>query len=147
MKERILVTGGAGYIGSILVPDLLTRGYTVTVVDALIYKQNSLLNCCANKNFNFIKGDICDEALLKSLIQRFDIIIPLAAIVGAPACKINPTLTKLVNYDAHMAMVKLVTPSQKVVFPCTNSGYGIGEPDAYCTVKNPYSNPYLNMEK
>jgi nucleoside-diphosphate-sugar epimerase len=137
MKERILVTGGAGYIGSILVPDLLSRGYMVTVVDALVYKQISLLDCCSNKNFTFIKGDICDEALLTPLIQKSDIIIPLAAIVGAPACKINPPLTKLVNYDAHMAMVKMVTPSQKVVFPCTNSGYGIGEPDAYCTEESP----------
>lgn len=137
MKERILVTGGAGYIGSVLVPDLLSCGYSVTVLDALIYNQTSLLNCCSNKNFNFVKGDICDEALLKSLIQESDIIIPLAAIVGAPACKINPTLTKLVNYDAQMTMVKMITPSQKVVFPCTNSGYGIGETDAYCTEESP----------
>jgi nucleoside-diphosphate-sugar epimerase len=133
MKERILVTGGAGYIGSILVPDLLSCGYSVTVLDALIYKQTTLLNCCSSKNFNFVKGDICDDALLQSLIKKSDIIIPLAAIVGAPACKINPTLTKLVNYDAHMAMVKMVASDQKVVFPCTNSGYGIGEPNAYCT--------------
>ncbi|MBF0120904.1 MAG: NAD(P)-dependent oxidoreductase [Desulfobacterales bacterium] len=137
MKAKILVTGGAGYIGSILVPALLQKGYIVTVIDSLVYGQTSLLECCSNENFDFIKGDICDDALMASLIPKFDIIIPLAAIVGAPACKINPTVTKLVNYEAHMSIVNLISKSQMVVFPCTNSGYGIGEKDAYCTEKSP----------
>ena len=128
---RILVTGGAGYIGSILVPELLAQDSTVTVLDSLIHGQNPLLECCSNPKFNFIKGDICDQDLMTELISRFDLIIPLAAIVGAPACKINPTLTRLVNYDTHMKLVKMISPSQMIIFPTTNSGYGIGEKDTF----------------
>lgn len=134
---RILVTGGAGYIGSVLVPELLGKGYTVTVLDALIHTQNSLLECCSNTKFDFVKGDICDQDLMAQLIGNFDIIIPLAAIVGAPACKINPTLTRLVNYDAYMTLIKMLSPSQLVIFPTTNSGYGVGEKDALCTEESP----------
>ena len=86
MPDKILVTGGAGYIGSVLVPELLKEGFAVTVVDALIYRQHSLLDCCAYPGFDFIRGNICDPALMKGLLPDFDIIIPLAAIVGAPAC-------------------------------------------------------------
>ncbi len=136
-NQKILVTGGAGYIGSILVPELLAQGYTVTVLDSLMHGQFSLLDCCANPNFDFIKGDICDESLMSGLISGFDIIIPLAAIVGAPACKINPTVTQLVNHDALMNIVKGVSSSQQVIFPTTNSGYGIGEEDTYCTEESP----------
>jgi nucleoside-diphosphate-sugar epimerase len=136
-NQRLLVTGGAGYIGSILVPVLLSRGYTVTVLDSLMHGQYSLLDCCANPNFDFIKGDICDEGLMSELLPKYDIIIPLAAIVGGPACKINPTVTQLVNHGAHMKIVKQVSSAQKVIFPTTNSGYGIGEKDAYCTEESP----------
>jgi len=134
---RILVTGGAGYIGSVLVPELIGEGYTVTVLDALVHAQNPLLECCSNPRFDFIKGDICDQDLMGKLISNFDIIIPLAAIVGAPACKINPTLTRLVNYDSYMKLVKTISPSQRVIFPTTNSGYGVGEKDAFCTEDSP----------
>ena len=134
---KILVTGGAGYLGSIIVPELLVDGYAVTVLDNLMHTQNSLLECCADPKFDFIKGDICDESLMSELIPKFDVIIPLAAIVGAPACKINPTLTRLVNYDAHINIVKNVSPSQMVIFPTTNSGYGIGEKDTFCTEESP----------
>ena len=134
---NIFVTGGAGYIGSIMVPALLAEGYSVTVLDNLFYSQNSLLSSCANNKFNFIKGDICDEALISKLLPKYDVIIPLAAIVGAPACKINPTLTRLVNFDAHIHIVKTTLPSQMVIFPTTNSGYGIGEKDSYCTEETP----------
>ena len=138
MKDyKILVTGGAGYLGSIIVPELLADGYAVTVLDNLMHSQNSLLECCADPKFDFIKGDICDESLMSELIPKFDVIIPLAAIVGAPACKINPTLTRLVNYDAHINIVKNVSPSQMVIFPTTNSGYGIGEKDTFCTEESP----------
>lgn len=137
MDQNILVTGGAGYLGSILVPKLLAQGYRVTALDSLMHGQNPLLDCCANPKFDFIKGDICDKNLMAELINRFDVIIPLAAIVGTPACKINPTVTNLVNYDAHMNIVKMVSPSQKVIFPTTNSGYGIGEKNAYCTEESP----------
>lgn len=137
MSKSVLVTGGAGYIGSILVPLLLKKGYSVTVLDSLLYNQVTLLDCCANKNFNFIKGDICDQSLMNRVLPEYDAVIPLAAIVGAPACKINPTVTNLVNYDAHKAIVDLVREEQQVVFPCTNSGYGIGSIDAYCTEDSP----------
>ncbi|MEW6418254.1 MAG: NAD(P)-dependent oxidoreductase [Nitrospirota bacterium] len=135
--ESVFVTGGTGYIGSILVPALLNKGYKVTVLDSLMYRQNSLLECCANPDFDFIKGDICDESLMSSLIPKFDIIFPLAAIVGAPACKLNPSLTRSVNYDSHIMMIKKLSPSQKVIFPTTNSGYGIGEKDKFCTEETP----------
>jgi len=134
---RILVTGGAGYIGSILVPELLRQGHKVTVLDSLLHGQFSLLECCANPKFDFIKGDICDNNLMKMHISKADLIIPLAAIVGAPACKINPTVTKLVNYKAQMEMVKSISSTQMVIFPTTNSGYGIGAKDSYCTEKSP----------
>ena len=138
MKDyKILVTGGAGYLGSIIVPELLVDGYAVTVLDNLMHSQNSLLECCTDPKFDFIKGDICDESLMSELIPKFDVIIPLAAIVGAPACKINPTLTRLVNYDAHINIIKNVSPSQMVIFPTTNSGYGIGEKDTFCTEESP----------
>lgn len=134
---NILVTGGAGYLGSTLVPELLARSHRVTVLDALIFKQDSLLSCCANPGFSFIKGDICDETLMQSLIPKFDLIIPLAAIVGAPACKLNPTMTRLVNHDAHMRIAQGVSDAQMVIFPTTNSGYGIGAADAFCTEESP----------
>ncbi|MFA6012244.1 MAG: NAD(P)-dependent oxidoreductase [Desulfobacteraceae bacterium] len=134
---NILVTGGAGYLGSTLVPELLARNHRVTVLDALIFKQDSLLSCCANPGFSFIKGDICDETLMQSLIPKFDLIIPLAAIVGAPACKLNPTMTRLVNHDAHMRIAQGVSDAQMVIFPTTNSGYGIGAADAFCTEESP----------
>jgi nucleoside-diphosphate-sugar epimerase len=136
-QEKILVTGGAGYIGSILVPALLNQGYQVTVLDSLRFAQNSLLECCAQPNFNFIKGDICDEGLMSALLPNFDIILPLAAIVGAPACKISPFLTRRVNYEAPRAMIKKLSPAQRVIFPTTNSGYGLGEKDKYCTEDSP----------
>ena len=137
MSEKVLVTGGAGYIGSILVPELLKNEFRVTVLDNLMYDQTSLLDCCANSRFDFIKGDICNYALIDELLPKFDIIIPLAAIVGAPACKINPTVTRFVNYESHMHIVESVVATQMVLFPTTNSGYGIGEKDAYCTEESP----------
>ncbi len=136
-KNNILVAGGAGYIGSVLVPSLLERGCEVTVVDNLIHDQTSLMDCCSNSKFDFIKGDISDYSLINKILPRFDIIILLAAIVGAPACKINPTVTKLVNYDAHINIINNVTFAQHVLFPTTNSGYGIGEKTTFCTEESP----------
>ncbi|MFA4903561.1 MAG: NAD(P)-dependent oxidoreductase [Desulfobaccales bacterium] len=134
---KVLVTGGAGYIGSTLVPALLNQGHSVTVLDALIFNQTPLLECCSNPKFEFIRGDICEAALIEKLMARSDIIIPLAAIVGAPACKKSPTHSNLVNYHANMNIVKKVSKDQRVVFPTTNSGYGIGEKDAFCTEESP----------
>ncbi|HAS89018.1 MAG TPA: hypothetical protein DCS48_06885 [Desulfovibrio sp.] len=137
MNQKILVTGGAGYLGSTLVPILLNKGYKVTVIDNLLFGQAPLLDCCHYDGFNFVKGDICDYSLMDELIAKHDIIIPLAAIVGAPACKMNPTLTDMVNRDAHLHMVDKISKEQLVIFPTTNSGYGIGEKDAYCTEESP----------
>jgi nucleoside-diphosphate-sugar epimerase len=136
-KEKVLVTGGAGYLGSVLVPTLLSKGYKVTVLDSLMHNQTSLLECCVNPDFDFVKGDICDDGLMASLLPKFDVVILLAAIVGTPACKINPSLTRLVNLDTQMAIVNKISLSQKAIFPTTNSGYGIGEKDKLCTEESP----------
>lgn len=136
-KEKILITGGAGYIGSILVPELLKEGYNVTVFDSLMYDQSSLLDVCANPGFDFIRGDICNTELINSIIPKFDIIIPLAAIVGVPGCKLNPKVSWEINYDANMNIVKQLSASQKAIYPTTNSGYGIGEKDKFCTEETP----------
>lgn len=136
-QTKVFITGGAGYIGSTLVPTLLNQGYMVTVLDNLVFNQPSLLDCCADSNFDFVQGDICNHDLVKNLLSQSDIVIPLAAIVGAPACRRNPSLTRLVNYDAHINIVKNISANQKVLFPTTNSGYGIGEKDSYCTEKTP----------
>ena len=137
MNETILIPGGAGYIGSTLVPTLLKQGFSVTVVDSLVFNQTALLDCCADTNFEFVMGDICDHNLVNSLLPKFDIIIPLAAIVGAPACMRNPSISRLVNYDAHMNIVRNISSQQKVLFPTTNSGYGVGDKNDYCTEETP----------
>ncbi len=137
MPAKILVTGGAGYIGSILVPELLRQGFDVTVIDALTYRQHALLDCCHYPGFEFIRGNICDTALMRNMISKSDIIIPLAAIVGAPACKANPALTRQVNLEAHLTLIDETSESQRVLFPTTNSGYGIGEKDSLCTESSP----------
>ncbi len=136
-SAKILVTGGAGYLGSILTPALLKLGYQVTVLDNLIFNQTSLLDCCANESFTFIRGDICDDALMQRVVPQFDVIIPLAAIVGAPACQRNPSLTKLVNYDSYKKLISLTSTRQLILFPTTNSGYGIGDRDTFCTEDSP----------
>lgn len=138
MKQmHILVTGGAGYIGSTLVPKLLDLGCRVTVVDNLFFEQTSLLSCFSHPNFMFIKGDVTNPFLLKDLIRNFDVIIPLAALVGAPVCSFNPSLAKSVNYDAVKWLLDNSSKEQKILFPNTNSGYGIGEKNLLCTEKTP----------
>lgn len=137
MNNRVLITGGAGYIGSTLVPVLLNQGYKVTILDSLVFNQSPLLDCCADRNFKFIQGDICDFDLVNGLLSKSEIVIPLAAIVGAPACKRSASLTRLVNYNAHMNIVRNISTEQKVLFPTTNSGYGIGEKNSWCTEKAP----------
>ena len=117
---KILVTGGAGYIGSVLTPKLLDLGHEVTVYDNFMHKQNSLLDCCANKKFEIIRGDVCDYDKLNPILSNFDIIIPLAALVGAPACRANPQLTQLVNYDSYINLINNLSDSQRVIFPNTN---------------------------
>jgi len=125
--EKVLITGGAGYLGSTLTEVLLSKGYKVTVLDSLVYKQISLTSFCQNKNFDLVIGDVRDTKLLTSLVETHDIIIPLAAIVGMPACKKDPDLTVAVNYQQIKNIVEIIQPSQKLLVPNTNSQYGSSE--------------------
>ena len=137
MAKKILVTGGAGYLGSVLVPELLKNGYIVTVLDLFIYGQSSLLDCCYDKKLTVIHGDCRDEGTLKEALEGQDIIIPLAAIVGFPACDRDKTAAVSTNLEAIKLLLKLREPEQQIVFPCTNSGYGIGQGDSYCDETSP----------
>jgi nucleoside-diphosphate-sugar epimerase len=137
MSYNILVTGGAGYLGSVLVPELLKQGHSVTILDSFIFGQNSLVECCANDNFNVIKGDAREEDVLKPLLKRADYIIPLAALVGAPLCGRDKIGTLTTNRDAIASIVKLASKEQHIVYPCTNSGYGIGQKGVFCTEATP----------
>lgn len=134
---RILVTGGAGYIGSILVPHLLHAGHSVTVLDNLLFNQAPLLDHCLNPNFDFVNGDARDENALRSLVAKADCILPLAAIVGAPACKRDPIAAATLNRDAIALLARLRSQSQLILMPITNSGYGIGKPGVPCTEDSP----------
>jgi len=137
MGERILVTGGAGYLGSILVPSLLDHDYDVTVLDNFSFGQNSLLECCVREGFRVVRGDCRDRATLTKAMKDADAIIPLAAIVGAPACQNDQTAARSINLDAIKLLLELRSPRQRVIYPTTNSGYGIGEPGKFCTEETP----------
>jgi nucleoside-diphosphate-sugar epimerase len=135
--EKVLITGGAGYLGSILTEVLLSKGYSVTVLDSLVYKQLSLTSFCHNKNFNLVIGDVRDVKLLTSLVETHNIIIPLAAIVGMPACKKDPDLTIAVNYQQIKNILEIIQPSQKLLVPNTNSQYGSS--DSIITEESPFN--------
>ncbi|WP_276882906.1 NAD-dependent epimerase/dehydratase family protein [Campylobacter cuniculorum] len=137
MPKKVLITGGAGYIGSTLVPILLAKDYEVCVIDNLMFNQTPLLSCVSHKNFNFINGDALDENLVKKEVSKADIIIPLAALVGAPLCKKNPKLARMVNFEAVKMIRDFASSSQIFIFPNTNSGYGIGQKDAMCDENSP----------
>lgn len=134
---KVLVTGGAGYLGSILVPTLLEAGHEVTVVDTFDRGGTSLAAACRFPTFMPIRGDIREDRVLDEVVPKHDIIIPLAALVGAPLCdkdKIGATTT---NRDAVISLIKHLSPAQRLIFPTTNSGYGIGEADKMCTEETP----------
>lgn len=136
-KYNILVTGGAGYLGSIIVPDLLAAGHKVTVLDNFMFKQTSLNHCCYNDNFSVIKGDIRIENTIAPLLAKADVIIPLAALVGAPLCKIDPIGATTINHDAIATMLKMVSKEQIILMPTTNSAYGTGDENNFCTEESP----------
>lgn len=137
MSSNILVTGGAGYLGSVMVPELLKLGHKVTVLDTFMFAQNSLSDVCHLDNFNVVKGDARDKALLKSLTKDKDIVIPLAALVGAPLCNRDMIGTTSTNRDAIQTLSDVLSKEQRVLMPITNSGYGVGQDGIYCTEETP----------
>ena len=134
---KILITGGSGYLGSVMTDVFLSNGYEVTILDNLMYNQTSSIVYSHNKLFNFIYGDVRNHELLKELVLQNDIIIPLAAIVGFPACERDKDLATAINYE-HVRVVCEVAKenNKRVVYPNTNSGYGIGE-NGECTEESP----------
>jgi nucleoside-diphosphate-sugar epimerase len=137
MNYNILVTGGAGYLGSTMVPDLLNAGYKVTVLDNFTFKQASLNHVCYHPNFSVVKGDIRIESVIAPLMKKADVIIPLAALVGAPLCSLDPVGATTINHDAITLMLKHLSKEQIVLMPTTNSAYGTGDENNHCTEESP----------
>ena len=153
MSMHILVTGGAGYLGSIKVPDLLNAGHKVTVLDNFLYRQASLNHVCHHPNFSVIRGDIRVESTIAPLMKKADVIIPLAALVGAPLCNLDPVGATTVNHDAIALMLRHLSKSQIVLMPTTNSAYGTGDQNNFCTEESPlrpislYAKEKVEIEK
>jgi nucleoside-diphosphate-sugar epimerase len=137
MAANILVTGGAGYIGSTLVPSLLRAGYRVTVLDNFMFRQASLNHVCHDPHFAVVRGDVRLESTIAPLLRKADIVIPLAALVGAPLCNLDPVGATTTNHDAPMLMFRLLSREQLVLMPTTNSAYGSGDGDNFCTEESP----------
>ncbi len=134
---HVLVTGGAGYIGSMLVPALLARGWQVTVLDTFTAGDAFLANCCIDANFTPVRGDCRDLRVLGPLMKDADIVIPLAALVGAPLCARDECGARSLNQDAVVTLVKLAGAGQLIAYPATDAGYGVGEGNAPCTEESP----------
>ena len=134
--QKILITGGAGYIGSKLITRLLDLGFKVTTIDVLKFSSQSLNHLFSNKNFSFIKGDVRDKKLMSKLIKANEFIIPLAALVGAPLCEKNKNEATSVNLKSINYLMQSVNKKNKVIYLTTNSGYGIGEKNKYCDEKS-----------
>lgn len=134
---KILVTGGAGYIGSVLVPSLLKCGHEVTVIDNFMFNQASLLDCCHDRNLTIVRGDARDKELISQYLKHADAIFPLACLTGVPLCKKDPIGARTVIFDAVKMILDLRSKHQKIIFPTTNSGYGIGEKGKLCTEEAP----------
>jgi nucleoside-diphosphate-sugar epimerase len=137
MPGHVLVTGGAGYIGSVLCERLLSAGWRVTVLDSLLWGEQSLFHLAADPAFEFVFGDARDERIVTDLLKTADAVIPLAAIVGAPACERMPDLARTVNLDAVRFVNRARSASQVIVYPTTNSGYGTKTGERECTEETP----------
>jgi nucleoside-diphosphate-sugar epimerase len=137
MSYSILVTGGAGYLGSTLVPALLAAGHKVTVLDNFMFRQAPLAHVCAEDGFELVRGDARDPAVLRPLLKRADILVPLAALVGAPLCDRDQVGAETTNLGAIRTALELMSREQRVLVPTTNSGYGIGEAGQFCTEDTP----------
>lgn len=135
--RTVLVTGGAGYLGSVLVPALLHAGFRVRVLDNFLFRQNSLLECCGHDGFEVIRGDCRDEQVLTRALAGADFVIPLAALVGAPLCDLDRTAATATNQHAVELLCRVAGREQAILYPTTNSGYGIGEPGKFCTEETP----------
>lgn len=134
---RVLITGGAGYLGSVIGEHLLDAGHSVVCVDNLSLGQSGPFHLCADPRYDFIRGDARDEVLIGRLLKSVDAIIPLACLVGAPACSRDPWGAQAVNHDAIVMLNRLRSREQLVIFPTTNSGYGTKSGDTYCTEETP----------
>ncbi len=134
---RVLVTGGAGYLGSVLCEHLLAAGHTVTIVDNFLFGQTPLFHLCANPRFQIVRGDARDEATMARAIKDADVVIPLAALVGAPICDRDPVNAMSVNFDSIRLVTRLRSPRQLIVYPTTNSGYGTKSGAQFCTEDTP----------
>ena len=134
---KILITGGAGYLGSIMTPHLLGLGHEVTVLDNFLFRQNSLADCCQHDSFNIVRGDCRDADVVKPLLKDADFIIPLAALVGAPLCNDDKAAAESVNHGAVKLICDLASTDQRIIMPITNSGYGVGEEGQFCTEETP----------
>jgi nucleoside-diphosphate-sugar epimerase len=134
---KILVTGGAGYIGSVLVPRLLSDGHEVIVVDSFMYGQASLLDCCVDTKLQIIRGDVRDERLISELLSKVDAVFPLACLTGAPLCDKDPRMAAAINHDAVKMIAERLGSQQILIFPSTNSGYGVGEANIHCDEETP----------
>lgn len=133
----ILVTGGAGYLGSILVPALLARGCNVTVVDNFMYGQASLLDCCHDERLSIVRGDVRDERLMLPLLHKADVVMPLACLVGAPLCARQPEEARSINLEAILMLLRHASKEQRFISPTSNSGYGVGQDGVFCTEETP----------
>jgi len=136
-KKNILITGGAGYLGSMMATYLVKEGHNVTIVDKMVFSKTSLLHLYFYKNFKFVEGNVLSKPLIKKHLKNMDFIIPLAALVGAPLCDKHPRMTRLLNVEAIRTICQLASKKQKIIYLTSNSGYGIGKKNKYCDENSP----------
>lgn len=137
MVKHVLITGAAGYLGTMIVPALLARGLKVTALDTFAMGHTGLAAVAADPNFESLRGDARDESTLRGALKDVDLVIPLAALVGAPLCKQDTVAARTTNLDAILTLLKLLSGDQRIIYPTTNSGYGIGQKGVFCTEETP----------